>query len=91
MSGLLSTNYQQGIVPSCTVTIYLTGTQTLATYYFSQSGAPQTGPFTASSTGQFLVYVTVNQGYDVTLSAGFPPNIYTTPLTLTDIFSSRNY
>ena len=87
VSGLLSTNYQQGIVPSCTVTIYLTGTQTLATYYFSQSGAPQTGPFTASSTGQFLVYVTVNQGYDVTLSAGFPPNIYTTPLTLTDIFS----
>jgi len=30
-SGLQSSNYQQGIIPSCKVTVYLTGTTTRAT------------------------------------------------------------
>ena len=79
-SGSLSSNYLQGVVPYCTVTVYLTGTQTIATT------TPQT-PYTASAEGSFLIFAAIGQGYDIVLSAGFPPNIYTTPLTLTDIFS----
>ena len=85
LSGMQSTNYLVGDIPSCTVTIYLTGTTTLATYYFTPLGTPQTGPFTASSTGQWLAFVSPSQGYDVVLSGGVSPNTYTAPLTFTDI------
>ena len=85
VQGLSSTNYLTGNIPSCTVTIYLTGTTTLATYYLSPNGTPQTGPFTASASGQFLAYASPNQGYDVVLSGGVPPNTYSTPVTFTDL------
>ena len=66
-SGLKSTNFQQGIVPSCTVTVYLTGTITIATT------SPQS-PFTANADGSIPpIYAAVNQGYDVVLSGGIPP------------------
>lgn len=80
VSGLLSTNYQMGIVPSCTVTVYLTGTQTIATT------TPQT-PLTASPTGQFLIYAPINAGYDVVLSGGISPNTYPSPVTITNQFA----
>ncbi len=79
VSGLLSTNYQMGIVPSCTVTVYLTGTTNIATT------TPQT-PLTASPTGQFLIYAPINAGYDVVLSGGISPNVYVTPYAITDVF-----
>ena len=85
VQGLSSTNYLTGNIPSCTVTIYLTRTTTLATYYLSPNGTPQTGPFTASASGQFLAYASPNQGYDVVLSGGVPPNTYSTPVTFTDL------
>jgi hypothetical protein len=87
VQGLSSTNYQQKMIPSCTVTIYLTGTTTPATYYLTPLGSPQTGPFTASSTGQWIAYLTQGQGYDVVLSGGIAPNTYPAPVTFTDIFS----
>ena len=87
LSGMQSTNYLVGDIPSCTVTIYLTRTSTLATYYLTPGGSPQTGPFTASPQGQFLVYVTRNQGYDVVLSGGVAPNVYQSPVTFTGLFS----
>ena len=80
VSGLISTNYQMGIVPSCTVTVYLTGTQTIATT------TPQT-PLTASPTGQFLIYAPINAGYDVVLSGGISPNTYPSPVTITNQFA----
>ena len=33
LSGMQSVNRLQGIIPSCTVAVYLTGTSTLATIY----------------------------------------------------------
>ena len=70
-SGINSTNKLQGIVPGCTVTPYLTGTTTLATYYLSLTGNPQTGPFTAdTTTGQYLFYATSGVGLDVARSSG---------------------
>ena len=81
-SGLPSTNYLQGVIPYCTVTVYLTGTTIVATT------TPQT-PLTASASGQFLIYATVNQGYDVVLSGGIVPNTYPSPVTITGVFPGQ--
>jgi hypothetical protein len=79
VSGLKSSNYQMGVIPSCTVTVYLTGTQTLATT------TPQS-PFTANTNGSIPpIYAPLSQAYDVVLSGGYPPNAYTAPVTLTDV------
>jgi hypothetical protein len=79
VSGLKSTNYQLGVIPSCLVTVYLTGTQTIATT------TPQT-PLTANTNGSIPpIYAAVNQGYDVVLSGGIPPNTYSSPVTLTGL------
>jgi hypothetical protein len=83
--GLQSTNYLEGVIPSCTVTIYISGTQTLATYYTSIGGSPNTGPFTASSTGQWLAFVSTLNSYDVVLSGGIAPNVYQNPVTITGL------
>src|ERR1035441_7441176 len=69
-SGLKSLNYLQGIPPSCLVTPYLTNTFTLATYYLSIGGSPQTGPFTANTNGQYLFYAASGVGLDVVRSSG---------------------
>jgi hypothetical protein len=83
-SGLKSTNYQLGVVPYCVVTIYLTGTQTVATT------SPQT-PLTANSNGSIPpIYAAVNQGYDVVLSGGIYPNTYASPVTLTGLYPGTN-
>ena len=79
VSGLASTNYQMGVIPSCTVTVYLTGTGTIATT------SPQS-PFTANTNGSIQpIYAAINQAYDVVLSGGIPPNTYPSPVTLTDV------
>jgi hypothetical protein len=71
VSGMNSTNKLQGIIPGCTVTPYLTGTTTLATYYLSLTGSPQTGPFTAdTNTGQYLFYAANGICLDVYRSSG---------------------
>ena len=90
-SGLRSTNYQEGIVPSCTITVYLTGTPTLATIYSDSISTPLSNPFTASSTGQFLIFAAVNQGYDVTLSGGIAPNTYLSPITFTGLYPAQQF
>jgi hypothetical protein len=78
-SGLKSSNYLQGVVPYCTVTIYLTGTTTIATTN------PQT-PLQAKSDGSIPpIYATTGVGYDVKFSGGIYPNVYVTPVTLTDV------
>jgi hypothetical protein len=85
-SGLHSSNYQQGIIPSCTVTVYSTGTTTLATIYADTSETPLSNPFTATSKGAWLFFAAANQGYDVVLSGGISPNTYPSSLTMTGLY-----
>jgi hypothetical protein len=96
VSGISSTNYLDGIVPSCTVTPYLTGTSTLATYSLIQGGSTQTGPFTANTAssvdpGGWIFFSATNVGLDVVMSGGVTPNTYPAPVTLTDIFPSQSF
>lgn len=92
VQGLNSTNKLQGIIPSCTVTVYLTGTQTLApNLYSSTTNTPLTNPFTASAKGQWLFWASTLNAVDVVLSGGIAPNIYATPLTdKVGVFPSLN-
>lgn len=79
-SGLNSTTKVQQSYPSCTVTVYLTGTLTLATLYSDNSSTPQANPFTASSVGLWFWYA-VNGRYDVKMSGGG----IASPFTIADI------
>jgi hypothetical protein len=90
-SGLQSSNYLQGVIPSCTVTVYLTGTTTLATIYADSSSTPLTNPFTATTAGQWIFYTAIGQGYDVVLSGGISPNTYPAPVTLTGLYANYNF
>ena len=87
ISGLLSTNFQQGIIPNATVTVYLTGTTTLATIYADSSSTPLSNPFTSGTEGQWLFYAATGQAYDVVLSGGVAPNTYPAPVTFTGLNS----
>jgi hypothetical protein len=89
-SGLSSTNYQQGIIPSCQITVYLTGTQTKATLFRDAGGDTLSNPFTANTAGSvdpggWIFWAATNQGYDAVMSGGIPPNVYANPVTLTDM------
>jgi hypothetical protein len=89
ISGLQSNNFMQGVVPSCTVTVYLTGTTTLANIYSNGTGTPLDNPFKAASNGFIQpTYAAINVGYDVQLSGGVCPNCYTTPLTISGVYPS---
>src|ERR1022692_1399961 len=48
----------QASYPSCTVTVYITGSSplTLAAIYSDNNGTPLSNPFTASSTGLYFFY-----------------------------------
>jgi lysophospholipase L1-like esterase len=84
ISGLKSSNYQLGIIPRCTVTVYLTGTIVQPTIYSSSSGGALTNPFTANTDGSWMFFAPLGQGYDVVLSGGVAPNVYPSPVTLVD-------
>ena len=91
---LPSTNSLQGIIPGCTITVYLTGTTTPATLYSNSTGTPLSNPFTAnvggsSKPGYWIAYVAAGQQYDVVGSGGggnpactVAPNCYPVPVTL---------
>jgi hypothetical protein len=95
VSGLKSTNYLQGIIPSCTVTVYQTGTTTLATIYSDKNNTPLSNPFTAnaatsSDPGAWTFFVDVSTAVDVVGSGGIEPNVYRAPVTLlTDAFPGQ--
>ena len=74
VAGLQSTNYVQASYPSCTVTVYLTGTTTPATIFSSNTGTSLSNPFTANSYGSWIFWVnTSGVGYDVVMSGGGMP------------------
>lgn len=86
-SGLPSSNYLQGVIPYCTITVYLTGTTTYAQLYSNSSGTPLTNPFKANADGSFLFYAETSAAVDVVASGGAQPNIYPSSKTiLTDVF-----
>ena len=90
VSGLPSTNKLNGVIPSCTVTVFLTGTTTKATIFKDSSHTPLSNPFTADSLiaaapGKWLFYAATGAGYDVTMSGGIAPLVYVQPVTLTGL------
>jgi hypothetical protein len=87
ISGLNASNYQQGMIPSCTVTVYLTGTLTKATLYADAGGTPLTNSFTANTNASWLFYAATGAGYDVVMSGGTSPNTYPSPVTLTGLMA----
>lgn len=81
-SGLQSTNFLQGIIPQCQITVYLTGTTTKAAIYSNATGTVLTNPFTATGLGSWLFYSASGQQYDIVGSGGIPPNVYPYPITI---------
>ena len=73
----------QASYPTCTVTVYVTGTVTLATLYSDNLGTPLANPFTATANGYFEFYA-ANGRYDV-MNSGGSPQVIPTPFTLGDI------
>lgn len=86
--GLNSLNFLQGEVPSCTVTVYQTGTSNLATIYSNSTGTSMANPFTASTVGKWDFYALGTAAYDVVLSGGIHPNTYPSPVTISDLVPS---
>jgi hypothetical protein len=92
VSGINSTNYQQGIIPGCTVTVYLHGTLTLATIYADSSNTPLSNPFTANvisspNSGAWIFWAANGSGYDVVGSGGSNSGgFYPHPVTLAEVF-----
>ena len=66
LQGLNSTTTVQVSLGSCLVTVYVTGTQTLATIYADGNNTPLSNPFTANINGQFLFYAATSPNYDIT-------------------------
>lgn len=67
--------------PSATVTVYLTGTQTLAVLYSDDNGTLKSNPFTAASDGYWFFYADDGR-YDVRFSGSG----ITTPWTQSDVW-----
>lgn len=76
-------NVGSGVIasyPSCIVTVFLTGSGTLATLASNKTGTPLTNPFTANTDGSYLLFSVAGE-YDISMSgAGLPSTV-----TLTDI------
>src|SRR5215475_13780697 len=73
--GSRNQKFQQSF-PSCTVTVYQTGTLTLATIYSDASGTSLSNPFTAQSSGRFQFFLDPGT-YDIKLSDGGIPAPFT--------------
>lgn len=71
VQGLQSTNYLQSSYKSCTITVYVSGSLTLATLFSDNGSTPLTNPFTAGSDGRFQFY-TATSTVDVTMNGGIP-------------------
>ena len=82
--GLNSTNTLVGSYPQCTVTVFLTGTNTLATLFSNSTGTPLSNPFTAQTNGNWTYYAAPQTGFDVTMSGGIPIQ-FPSPITITNV------
>src|SRR6266700_1196279 len=75
-SSILSTTSVQQSYPSCTVTVYITGSTAIAALYSDNNGTPRANPFTASTTGYWFYYAD-NGVYDAQISGGGIPSPFT--------------
>ena len=97
VQGISSTNYLQGISPLCKVSVYFTGTTTLAPIYSTGTGTVLGNPFTANTNGSWLFFATGNTGYDVIFNGGVPalssppPLIDVVPSMVTTSGSTTDY
>jgi len=89
--GILSTNFFLQTFKSCTITVYNTGTLTLATIFSDNSNPPLANPFTATSTGFWFFYAgstAPNNRYDVSQTGGgITGTITYSDIELTDLGS----
>jgi len=74
-----TSNRSQVSYPSCTISVYLAGSTTLASIYADNSGTVKANPFTAANTGYWF-FLADSGRYDVRLSGGG----ISTPFTLPD-------
>lgn len=79
LAGLPSTTLAQQSYPNCTVSVYLTGTQTLATIFSDVTGTVLANPFTANNDASFRFYAAGQIGYDITISGAGMTAPYTFP------------
>lgn len=82
-AGFTSSTKVQRSYPGSTVTVYLTGTTTLATIYSDDIGTAKANPFTSDSAG-FWFFWADNTAYDIRFSGGG----ISTPFTLTNVGSA---
>jgi hypothetical protein len=88
--GSADPGHHRKAIIGCTVTPYLTGTTTLATYSVNPGGPEVTGAFTVNTVGSitpdvFVFWAAAGVGLDIELSGGTPPNSYAQPVTLRDV------
>lgn len=67
--------------PSSTVTVYLTGTLTLASIFSDEAGTPKSNPFAANSDASWFFYVAAGR-YDIKFSG----TGILVPFTISDVF-----
>ena len=102
--GSQSSNKLQGVIPAALISIYYTGTTTLATGLTSDGTHPLANPFYSNASnavnpGGFIAFVLANQGYDIVASSGqgvpnciTGPLCYTQPVTLCkDCYASEQF
>ncbi len=85
-AGVLSTTQVQASYPSCTVTVFNTGTAVLATIYSDNSRTPKANAFTAASDGSWFFYIPSGVRVDIQLSNGTPA--FPAPVTLGDVLAN---
>ena len=101
--GAQSSNKLLGVIPAAKISIYLTGTQTLATLT-SDGTHSLSNPFYSNASnavnpGGYIAFASTNTGYDVVASSGqgtpnctTGPLCYTLPVTLCkDCFASSQF
>jgi hypothetical protein len=75
-----NTTPTQRSFPNCNVSVFITGSNNLATIYSDNNSTPLANPFTSSNNGYWFFYAP-NGRYDVTFSG----NGVATPVTLGDV------
>lgn len=83
--GLVSKTHVQRSFPSCTVTVYLTGTVTPATIFSDSINTPLANPFTANVDGSFGLYAATTSCYDIVTSGGNTGDQFPTPFTYSNV------
>jgi hypothetical protein len=68
VSGISSSNPLMGTYPRCKVSVFITGSPTLATIYSTVTSTPLANPFCANADASFLFFASQSAQYDVTIS-----------------------